>query len=149
MADDNDLPNDQVYNHDLEMAGHAQDAVLNDEEQTLLVKHQTALSKSHSEYRQVAITPAVCCVPCCGEYTDPASIEILQHTTVPMKHSRITHSLSASSSPSSSSAIVTRVSSLPLGPLHGLSATTIGTRRSSPPSYSAFHFLAISPEVSA
>lgn len=49
MADDNDLPNDQVYNHDLEMAGHAQDAVLNDEEQALLVKHQTALAKSHSE----------------------------------------------------------------------------------------------------
>lgn len=49
LADDNDLPNDQVYNHDLEMNGHAQDAVLTDEEQALLVKHQTALSKSHSE----------------------------------------------------------------------------------------------------
>lgn len=50
MADDNDLPNDQVYNHDLEIAGHAQDAVLNDDEQALLVKHQTALAKSHSEF---------------------------------------------------------------------------------------------------
>jgi hypothetical protein len=49
LEDENDLPNDQVYNHDLELAGHAQDAVLNDHEQTLLVKHQTALAKSHSE----------------------------------------------------------------------------------------------------
>lgn len=50
LADDNDLPNDQVYNHDLEISGHAQDAVLNDDEQALLVKHQTALAKSHSEF---------------------------------------------------------------------------------------------------
>jgi len=55
LADDNDLPNDQIYNHDLELNGHAQDAVLNDEEQTLLVKHQTALSKSHSKLQIMLI----------------------------------------------------------------------------------------------
>lgn len=49
LSDENDLPNNMANNHDLEMAGHAQDIVLSDEEQALLAKHQAAFHKSHSE----------------------------------------------------------------------------------------------------
>lgn len=49
LEDENDLPNDAALNRDLELAGRGEDAVLTDEEQALLLKHQEALHKSHSE----------------------------------------------------------------------------------------------------
>lgn len=51
MEDANDLPNDEPYNHDLEIAGHGEDAVLTDEEQNTFIKHQNALHQSHTYYR--------------------------------------------------------------------------------------------------
>ena len=49
LEDENDLPNDAALNRDLELAGRGEDAVLTDEEQALLLKHQEALHKSHSK----------------------------------------------------------------------------------------------------
>lgn len=51
LEDENDLPNDAALNRDLELAGRGEDAVLTDEEQALLLKHQEALHKSHTYYR--------------------------------------------------------------------------------------------------